>query len=164
MKKIEKVLMDLQDTELKISNTAKGPQIQQTERNAWGKRIIEALYEDYQKVFPDNNDSDGIVAYRLKDGIILEVPNASVSDALPIDSMGSGAVSIQLNVVIKGLDFNASEEAVLYEEKRMNDLEKARKAEADKAAQIARDAARRAERARKRQKLLDATKIDEDEN
>jgi hypothetical protein len=111
LKEFTNLLLDMQEMEMPISDTTKGKQVQQTFRNNLTSKLLEALYKDCEQSFLGETD---IIPYLIKGGVILEVPNASVADSLGENDLGSGALSIELNVTIKNLDTDAQELADDY--------------------------------------------------
>ena len=133
LKEFTKLLIDIQELEMPISETTKGKQVHQTYRNNLTNKLLEALYKDCEQGFLGDTD---IVPYLIKGGVILEVPNASVADSLNANDFGSGALSIELNVTIKNLETDAQELADDYALKLENDKQRKEKAERDKQIQI----------------------------
>lgn len=153
LKEFTDLLLDIQEMEMPISETTKGKQVQQTFRNNLTNKLLEALYKDCEQNFLGDTD---IIPYLIKGGVILEVPNASVADSLGENDLGSGALSIELNVTIKNLDADAKELADDYAFKLEVDRQKKEKAEKDKQIQIEKTRQLRALKQRKHDKLAEA--------
>ena len=154
--KIEKtyqLLQEIQKMDMPISNTIKGKQIHQTFRNNLTAKIKQMFYEDCMQSMA--NGDEGIFPYLAKDGVIIEIPNASVVDCLEADDLGSGAISLEIKFAIKNLDCDANELADEYSFKLAQDAERAAKAEKDKQAKIERDRKNRELREKKKQKMYD---------
>lgn len=153
LKEFTNLLLDMQEMEMPISDTTKGKQVQQTFRNNLTSKLLEALYKDCEQSFLGETD---IIPYLIKGGVILEVPNASVADSLGENDLGSGALSIELNVTIKNLDTDAQELADDYAFKLESDKQKKEKAEKEKQIQIEKTRKLRELKQRKRDKLAEA--------
>jgi len=145
-------------TEIKERNfivgTSKGAlAVQQTERNLLKTELIEALFKDLQEL----GEECGCEVYITKDGPILEIQNESIEnqvDRLDNEALCSGMLSLEFDIIIKNLDYDAS----IMQEEYLEDLKTA----AEKAARVAeetekkklKDAESRAEKARQRQAKL----------
>lgn len=145
----KKLLDEIMNMNVPISNTSRGEQIQQTYRNNLTAALKEALFED---CLASLTDTDGVAPYLTKEGVVLEIPNQSIADNL-ITEYGSGAISIIWNFTIKGLDYNAAEMAEEFDLTQETKRVKAAEAEKKKAAKIARDKAAREAREMKRAKM-----------
>ena len=139
--------------DMPISNTTRGEQIQQTFRNNLTNQLKEVLFDDCLESFPANN-STGILSYRTKDGVVLEIPNSSVADNIT-NEFGSGAISIELKFTIKGLEYNAEEMAEEYDIGLREKAAKAKETERKKQEKIERDRKAREARELKRAKLVE---------
>ena len=134
--------------------TSKGAlAVQQTERNLVKAELIEALFKDLAEL----GEAADCEVYITKDGPIIEVQNESIErqiERLDEDELCSGMLSLEFDIIIKNLDYDAS----IMQEEYLDDL----KAAAEKAARVAeetekkkmRDAEARAEKARQRQAKL----------
>lgn len=150
----EKMLNKIMEMEIPISNTTRGEQIHQTFRNKLTAQLREALFEDCLVSF-STQANEGIVPYLVKDGVILELPNASVADGIT-NELGSGAISIEMKFTIKGLEYNAADESEDYEVHLVDKARRAEETEKKKADKIARDRKAREARELKRAKMLEA--------
>ena len=141
--KTVEVLNALKDKEIKISKTTKGECIHQTMRNAIGAELRSALFTDLAEIFPYSEEAGDIVAYLTEDGVVLEVPNASVQDQIS-SPIGSGAITLEIGFTVKSLEYNAQDESevfkVILANKAIADKEKAE----EKARRIAKSEAFRA--------------------
>jgi len=147
------MLEKIQGLDIPISNTTRGEQIHQTFRNQLTAELRNTLYEDLMESFAD--DTTGILPYLIKEGVILEIPNASVADNTDPD-LCNGAISIEMSFTFKGLDFDAPEAAAEFDflqEKKRRDAEEAAKKKEEK---TRRDEAARAARAAKRRRVVEA--------
>lgn len=159
--RVKELLTKIQALDIPISNTTRGEQIHQTYRNQLTAELRTALYEDLMDSLRD--DSDGILPYLIKEGVILEIPNASVADNTDPD-VCNGAISIEMSFTFKGLDFDAPEAAAEFDflqQKKRREAEEAAKKKEEK---IRRDEAARAARAAKRKRLVEAALYSEEED
>lgn len=152
--KTQEVLKEITKLEIPISNTTHGEQIQQTYRNNLTKRLKEALYEDCKALFPPDN-TDGILPYLVKEGVILEVPNVSIADNTD-PNLCNGAISIEWGFTIKSLEYDAGMAAEELEFLATQKAKKAEEAERKKQEKIKRDKEAREAREFKRLKLAEA--------
>ena len=148
-----KLLFDMQEMEMPISDTTKGKQVQQTYRNNLTAKLIEALYKDCEQSFLGETD---IIPYLIKGGVILEVPNSGVADSLGENDLGSGALSIELNVTIKSLETDAQELADDYSFKLEKDRQRKEKDEREKQLKIEKTKKMRELKEKQRIKLNEA--------
>lgn len=135
MKNLLTLIDEIKTRPLSISVTAKGEQVQQTQRNKLKAELMAAiladLKEEYEYVYPS------------ADGILIEIANDSVADNTQSEE-GSGAITIALDLKIKNLDTNAEQDSEVYLQE-VAEKEAKKKADAEKkAAKIARDKAARA--------------------
>lgn len=155
LKNTRNFLHEIAEMDMPISNTVRGEQIQQTFRNKLTTQLKEALFQDCEETFNVSNEPDGILAYRTKDGVVLEIPNNSIADNVT-NEFGSGAISIEMKFTIKGLEYNASDESEDYQLSLMEKQRKAEEAEKKKQEKINRTVKNRAERELKRARLVEA--------
>lgn len=148
--KTKELLDKIMEMQIPISDTMKGKLVHQTFRNKLTLQLKEALYEDFSNTLLSEGT---ILPYLTKEGVIVEVPNASVADNITPDDLGSGAISIEFSVTIKSLDTDANELAEEYNFKKRSDAAKAEKAAKEKQAKIERDRKIREARDKKRAKL-----------
>lgn len=140
MKNLVALLTALREREFTISDTAKGEQIQQTQRNKLKTELLAAIRADIKAAYE--------YVYQSEEGVLIEIENQSIADKLQSDE-GSGAITACLDIKIKNLDCNAEMESEDFERKQQEKAEK-KKAEAEKkAAKIARDKEARAAKAKK---------------
>ncbi len=135
-------LKALKGTAIKVSQTKNGEAIHQTMRNKIGAILRNALYTDLKEIFPLSDNADDIVCYLTADGIILEVPNASVKDTIT-NPNGSGAISLEIGFTVKSLEYNAQDLSEAYAVDLADKEAKKAEAEAKKVAKIAKDEAAR---------------------
>ena len=135
MQNLVKLIDEIKTRPLTITTTAKGEQVQQTQRNKLKAELMAAIMADIKAVYE--------YVYPSSEGILIEIANDSVADNLTSEE-GSGAITVALDLKIKNLDSNAQQDSEAY----MQDIaEKEAKKKADaekKAAKIARDKAARA--------------------
>lgn len=134
MENLKKLLDSVATETFTISKTQKGEKLQQTQSNNLKRRILNAIAQDIaENVTP--------YIYRTEKGFLLEIANSSVADGVENED-GSGAITVCIDCVVKGLDCNATVEGESYAdkvaEKERQAQEKAqakkRKIEADKVA------------------------------
>jgi hypothetical protein len=135
MNNLTELIERLKTQTFRISNNKNGEEIQQAERNALKTTLNNALFADIKESYP--------YVYQSKEGILLEIANDSIADNLTSEE-GSGAITVCIDIKVKGLDMNAEETSKEYTE----ELEmKARKKQAEsekKKEKIERDKATRA--------------------
>ena len=134
MEKLLKLIEETKTTDFKITKSTKGEQLQQTQRNKLKKDLIQALQEDIKTKYP--------YVFRGKDGIILEIANDSVADNIT-NELGSGAITIAIDIKVKDLETNAENLAEDYAIDLAEKEEKAKKKAEQKARKIAEDTKRR---------------------
>lgn len=128
-------IAEIKDQKFKITTTAKGvEQLQQTERNTLKAALVNALFADIAEKYD--------YTYRVKDGIMLELENQSVADGIA-NELGSGAISITIDIKVNGLETNAELESENYRVETAEKAEKKAALAAKKAEKIARDTAER---------------------
>lgn len=123
-----------------------GENIQQTQRNELGGMLKSALSRDFAEMFPISEDANSVVAYVTSDGAIIEIPNESIRDKIT-NPDGSGAISIEISVKVKSLDYNAQNESEAYQVILAEKMAKAQAKAEEKAKKIARDVAARKKKA-----------------
>lgn len=135
MKHLQDLLATVKTRNFKITTTKSGAEkLQQTESNAFKKEIMDAIAQDIAEVTP--------YIYRAEKGYLLEIANDSVADGITNET-GSGAITVEINCVIKGLDCNAEDECECYSDKQAEKAEKAAEKAKAKARKIAEDTAKR---------------------
>ena len=143
MENLTRLLAEVKDRPLEISETKTGEIIKTSQRNQLRTDIMTALLADIRNEYK--------YVYRGEEGILLDVANDSVADNLKSEE-GSGGITVLIDIKIKGLNTNAEAEAEDY----ANIVaEKAAKKEAQakaKAEKIAKDKAEREEKAKAKQK------------
>ena len=135
-------LNSIKDLNIKISATKNGECIHQTQRNAIGALLREAIVEDFVKIFPISDNAEDIVAYLTADGLVLEIPNESVKDNIT-EVDGSGAITVELGFTVKGLRYNAQDASEAYKVEVAEKEAKKKAAAEKKAKDIAKDKAKR---------------------
>lgn len=128
----------IKEMTIKISNTKSGECIHQTQRNQIGAMLRSALIKDLAEIFPPSENADAIVAYHTKDGLVLEIPNSSVADNMT-NTCGSGAITVNLDYIVKSLEYNAKDESEAYEIDLADKIAKERKKAEDKVKKVEQD-------------------------
>ena len=135
MKNLLALIDEIKTRPLSISVTAKGEQVQQTQRNKLKAELMAAILADLKQVYQYVSPS--------ADGILIEIENDTVADSIQSEE-GSGAITIALDLKVKNLDTNAEQDSEAYLQ-GVAEKEAKKKADAEKkAAKIARDKAARA--------------------
>lgn len=130
------LLNELKTRDFKITETAKGEQIQQTQRNALKAELLSAIREDIKESYE--------FVFQSEEGILLEIANDSIADNLQSEE-GSGAITACLDIKIKNLECNAEDESADFMRK-LAEKEEKKKANAEKkAAKIAKAKAKKKE-------------------
>lgn len=137
MENLRKLIDEVGAENYRVTTTANGVEkIQQTERNALRARIMQALQDDLSAVFE--------IVGRNEDGVLIEIPNASIANGISQNSIGSGAITIAIDIKVKDLDADLEVLTEMYAEVQANKAQ----AKAERAAKAKRkrekDEARRA--------------------
>lgn len=135
----------IKQEEVKISATKNGECIHQAQRNAIGAKLREALVADFMEIFPVTEEAQAIVAYLTEDGLVLEIPNESVSDHIT-NPNGSGAITVELGFTVKSLEYNAKDRSEAYTIDLAEKQARARAKAEEVAKKKARDASARAKK------------------
>lgn len=139
MKNLLALIDEIKTRPLSISVTAKGEQVQQTQRNKLKAELMAAILADLKEEYE--------YVYSSAEGILIEIANDSVADNIQSEE-GSGAITIALDLKVKNLDTNAEQDSEAYLQD-VAEKEAKKKADAEKkAAKIARDKAARAAKAK----------------
>lgn len=123
--------------------------VQQTQRNAIKKELIEALYQDLL-----NLDLEEITVNFTKEGPVVGVMNDSVEEQVfkqDKDALHQSLIPLQFDIKIKNLDFDPELEEEFYMQELEAKEAKAQEKEQLKQEKIERDAAERARKARERE-------------
>ena len=135
MDNLMNLIAELKSRDFKITTNNKGvEQLQQTQRNTLKAELVNALMQDIASKYD--------FTFRVKDGIMLELANDSVADKIK-NELGSGAISVVIDIKINDLETNADTESESYKVEQAEKLEKKAKAEKSKADKVARDKAER---------------------
>ena len=129
MKNLQELIKELNGRELKISKTTKGEMIHQTQRNGIKAELMSALLQDIKAV----NE----YTFRTADGIVFEIENESIKNGIS-NELGSGAISVVIDIKINDLETNAETESESYKVEQAEKLEKKTKTAQAKAEKIAR--------------------------
>ena len=133
MENLKELVASMEEMPLRITTTNKGAkQIQQTDRNALKARIQAALYNSLKELFEEG-------VYLYKEGVLLEIPNRAVADAVDPSEDGSGAITVTISATVHGLEYNAELLAEEYEQALAEKEQKAKEQAQKKAEKIARD-------------------------
>ena len=139
MEHLKQLLADVKNETFTITKAKNGEKLQQTQSNNLKRRILNAIAQDIA-------DSVSPYIYRAEKGFMLEIENPSVADGIDIDGGGSGAITVLIDCVIKGLDCNAQFEGECYAEKQAEKLAQQQAKAKAKAEKIERDKVARAKK------------------
>ena len=134
MENLKQLIQELNSRELKISKTTKGEMIHQTQRNGIKAELMTALFNDIKAI----NE----YTFRTSDGVVFEIENESIKNGIS-NELGSGAITICLDLKVMSLETDASVDSEDYENLLQEKQEKAEKKKKDKAEKIAYDTKRR---------------------
>lgn len=150
---IEKI-RDIKEKELQVGTSRGVLSIQQTQRNNEKAELMDAFYEGLNELANEM----GVEVYTTKEGPVIEIQNESVEDQvgrMDRDDLCNGMISIQLDLKIKNLDYDAAEMEEQYLFDKREKEEKARAKAAEQQRKTERDAEMRAEKARLRQAKME---------
>lgn len=156
--KFGKLMEQLQDQEFEVVRSRGSLALQQTQRNQMKEELMQALHEGFQEV----GEEYGFDVYFTADGIIFEVKNLAVIKRVgrmrDVEHEGDikGFISLEHNLKIKNLDYDAELEEEAYLAELAEAEEKAKIKEAQKKDKIKRDAEIRAGKARLREQKIAA--------
>ena len=141
MKHLKDLITELKTKSLRISTTKTKngevlEKIQQTDSNNLKKLVMDAIAQDIKEEVTD-------YIYKVEKGYVLEIENDSIADGITNED-GSGAISVELQAIIKGLDYNAMDESADYADRQEEKAEKAKIKAEEKARKIQSDTAARA--------------------
>lgn len=138
MENLKKLLEQLKTETFTITKAKNGEKLQQTQSNNLKKRLLQAIAQDIV-------DNVSPFVYRTEKGIMLEIENQSIADGIE-NADGSGAITVLIDCVIKGLDCNAEIEGQCFAEKQAEKLAQQQAKAKAKAEKIARDKVARAKK------------------
>lgn len=147
-------IQELKEKELEVGTSRGVLSVQQTQRNVEKAILVEAFYESLKELA----EKMGVEIYITKEGIIIEIQNESVERQVASkdkDDLCSGMLSIEIDLKVKNLDYDAMAMQAEYIFKKEEAEEKARSKEAEKNRKIARDAEARAEKRRQKEKKME---------
>lgn len=148
--KTKELLEQISQMEIPVSDTMKGKLVHQTFRNKLTSQLKQTLYEDFAESLLEEGY---IIPYLIKEGVILEIPNESIANSLGPDDLGSGALSIEFDIAIKGLETDATELANEFEWKKQLDAQKAIQKEKERKVSFAKQQAIREAKAKRTNKM-----------
>lgn len=151
---LKEKIQDLQEKDLTVGTSRGSLAIQQTQRNNEKAELVEALYEGLKELEEDL----GVTVFITKGGPVIEVLNPKVENQVlskDKDDICNGMISLELDLKVKNLDFDASTEQADYLFKKKEKEEKQRAKEANRRRKIERDAELRAEKKRLREQKIE---------
>ena len=135
MKNLSNLLTALKNRTFKITvGKDRKEKIQQTDSNKLKQEVADAIAQDIAEITP--------YIYKTDKGYLLEIENQSIADNITNED-GSGAITVEIVCVVKGLDTDAKFEGECYTTKQEEKAEKAKVKAEEKARKIARDEADR---------------------
>lgn len=155
MKNFTEKLVDIEQRKLEVATSRGVLSVQQTQRNAIKKELIEAIFVDLQALAKTH----GITTYMTGEGPILSLENESVEDQVyRMDPTGeyNTRIAIQFDIKIKNLNFDPQQEEEYFLAEQEKRRHKQEEQERLKEAKIKRDAEGRAQKARERERKIAA--------
>ena len=127
MEKFITLINETKERKFRLSQTKKGIQLHQTDRNDYKKELMQALKDDLSAVYD--------YVYTSADGILIEIANDVVADG--VDSAeASGAITIALDIKVLSLDTNAEMASECYAEEMQAKADKKAERLASKQAKL----------------------------
>lgn len=127
MEKFITLINETKERKFRLSQTKKGTQLHQTDRNDYKKELMQALKDDLSAVYD--------YVYTSADGILIEIANDVVADG--VDSTeASGAITIALDIKVLSLDTNAEMASECYAEEMQAKADKKAERLASKQAKL----------------------------
>ena len=127
MDKFITLINETKERKFRLSQTKKGIQLHQTDRNDYKKELMQALKDDLSAVYD--------YVYTSADGILIEIANDVVADG--VDSAeASGAITIALDIKVLSLDTNAEMASECYAEEMQAKADKKAERLASKQAKL----------------------------
>lgn len=154
--KFGKLMQDLQETQFEVVRSRGSLALQQTQRNVQKAELMEAFFDGLEQV----GEEYGFDVYKTAEGVILEVKNERVMRRVLTmrdkedEADVVGYISIEHNLKIKNLDYNAELEEDLYLQEIEEARLKAEQKEKEKKTKIKFDAELRAGKARIREQKI----------
>lgn len=133
---------EVKSEKLQISQTKKGEIITTTQRNQLKKDILNSIFKDLSEAYS--------FCFMTNDGIAIEIENDCIADNIKNDE-GSGAVTITLDIKVKNLEYNATNEANIFEDELQEKLEKRKEQLRQKNIKMFSDAVRRDDAKKKKE-------------
>jgi hypothetical protein len=150
------LIQEMQEREFEVVRSRGSLALQQTQRNKTKSELMEAFLDGLRQV----GDEYGFEVYETAEGVIMEVKNDHVMrrvnrmrDANEEDIVGF--ISIEHNLKIKNLDYDAELEEELFLQEKEIAEQKAAQKEIDKRKKIQSDAEIRAGKARLREAKIE---------
>jgi hypothetical protein len=162
-KKFGDLIQEMQERQFEVVRSRGSLALQQTQRNTAKAELMEAFLDGLREV----GDEYGFEVYETAEGVIMEVKNDHVMKRVnrmkdENESDIIGFISIEHNLKIKNLDYDAELEEELFLQEKEIAEQKAQQKEQQKRAKIQSDAEVRAGKARLRQaKMEELLKSDE---
>ncbi len=154
-KEFIELIRDVEKREIEVVRSRGALALQQTQRNALKKEIMEA----FQAGLRELGNKAGVDFYETADGIVMEIDNEHVRKRVSRmkdknDGDSEGYISVEFNCKIKNLDYDAHIEQLLFQAEKEAKLEKEKAREKAKQEKMKRDAEARAAQAAIRERKL----------
>lgn len=128
MDKFITLINETKERKFRLSQTKKGIQLHQTDRNDYKKELMQALKDDLSAEYD--------YVYMGADGILVEIANDVVADGVE-SAEASGAITIAIDIKVLGLDTNAEMASECYAAEMQVKADKKAERLASKQAKIA---------------------------
>ena len=156
--KLGKLIEQLQDQEFEVVRSRGSLALQQTQRNQMKEQLMQAMYEGFEEL----GEKFGFDVYFTAEGVIFEIKNINVIKKVnrmrdvEHEEDVKGYISLEHNLKIKNLDYDAEVEEEAYLAELAEAEEQAKIKEKAKRDKIKRDAELRAGKARMREQKIAA--------
>lgn len=146
------LIKDVEQREIDVVRSRGALALQQTQRNALKNEIMEALRLGLDSL----GEEMGVDFYETNDGIVMEINNNHVKNRVKSmkdanDGDSEGYISVEFNLKIKNLDYQADVEEMIFQAEREEREAKVKAKEEAKRRKIENDAEVRASQARLRE-------------
>jgi hypothetical protein len=150
------LIQEMQERQFEVVRSRGSLALQQTQRNTAKSELMEAFLDGLRQV----GDEYGFEVYETAEGVIMEVKNDFVMNRVKRMKDQNeqdiiGFISIEHNLKIKNLDYDAELEEELFLQEKEIAEQKAQQKEVQKRAKIQSDAELRAGKARLREQKIE---------
>lgn len=151
---LKEKIKEIQEKDLTVGTSRGSLSIQQTQRNNEKAELVEALYAGLKEL----EEEMGVQVYITKGGPVIEILNEKVENqvlAKDEANICNGMISLEIDLKVKNLDYDASTEQKEYLFNKQQKEEKKRAKEAEQLRKTKRDAEARAEKKRLREQKIE---------